>query len=332
MARSENQKKKLFKLLWLFINETDEAHGISMKEIIEGLEREGIKAERKSIYDDLLTLSELGFDIITLPGKPPKYTLSTRPFELAELKMLVDSVEASKFITREQSREIIGKLKKYAGKYHAHELSRQVYVEDRIKTPNALSIENIDLIHKAINQSSSISFHYFDYTKEKKRVFRHNGKRYVVSPEALVLSDENYYLVAYDGEAKTNKNFRVDKMVDIEITGSPRDSAVTLNRFNSAEYSRKIFGMYGGEDQLVTLECREHLAGVIIDRFGTDSTFFPTDFGFKVSVRVMVSPNFFAWILSFGEDMRILAPDTVRGELADRIFRIRNYYVGEKNK
>ena len=326
MARSENQKKKLFRLLEIFINDTDESHGVSMKEIIERLERDGIRAERKSIYDDIMTLSELGFDIITLPEKPPKYTLLSRPFELAELKMLVDSVEASKFITREQSREIIGKLKKYAGKYHSHELSRQVYVEDRVKTPNTLSIENIDLIHKAINASSVIRFHYFDYTREKKRIFRHGGKLYKVSPEALVLSDENYYLVAYDAEAETHKNFRVDKMVDIELTGEPRDAAVTSNRFNSAEYSRKIFGMYGGEEALVTLECREHLAGVIIDRFGTDSSFFSTDFGFKTSVRVMVSPNFFAWVLSFGEDMRILAPKAVRDNLAQRLTRICDYY------
>ena len=329
MARSENQKKKLFKLLEIFIKETDESHGVSMREIIDLLEAEGISAERKSIYDDILTLGELGFDIITLPEKPPKYTLLTRPFEFAELKMLVDSVESSKYITREQSRQIITKLKGYAGKYHSHELSRQVYVEDRIKTANALSIENIDLLHKAINTNRAITFCYFDYTKEKKKVFRHGGERYSVSPVALLLSDENYYLIAYDEVAGKNKNFRVDKMAKIEISAEKRSEAVTNTRFNPAEYSRKVFGMYGGREELVTLECREHLAGVIIDRFGEDNSFFPTEFGFRVSLRVMLSPNFYAWVLSFGEDMRILGPESVKDEMCERLSRISSYYGTE---
>ena len=329
MPRSENQKKKLFKLLEIFIKETDESHGVSMREIIDMLEAEGISAERKSIYDDILTLGELGFDITTLPEKPPKYTLLSRPFEFAELKMLVDSVESSKYITREQSRQIIAKLKGYAGKYRAHELSRQVYVEDRIKTANALSIENIDLLHKAINTNRKITFCYFDYTREKKKVFRHGGERYSVSPVALLLSDENYYLIAYDESVGKNKNFRVDKMAKIEISQEKRNEAVTNTRFNPAEYSRKVFGMYGGREELVTLECREHLAGVIIDRFGEDNSFFSTEFGFRVSLRVMLSPNFYAWVLSFGEDMRILGPQPVKDELCERISRIREYYGTE---
>lgn len=326
MARRENQKKKLFALLGIFIKNTDESHGISMSEIIDSLESEGISAERKSVYDDILTLGELGYDIITLPTRPTKYTLVNRPFTLAELKILVDSVEASRFVTREQSREIIAKLREYAGKYHAHELSRQVYVEERIKTENSLSLENIDKIHRAINENSKITFRYFEYTKEKKPIYRHGGKRYVVSPKALILSEENYYLIAYESESEMNKNFRVDKMTDIEVISEKRERIVSDSRFNPAEYSKRSFAMYGGTEELVSLECRERLAGVIIDRFGKEISFFPTDFGFRVAVRVILSPTFFAWVMGFGGDMRVLSPMSVREELLMRLDEVKKTY------
>ena len=330
MPRSEKQKQKLIRLLEIFIKDTDQTHGISMAEILEKLSSYGISAERKSIYDDIATLGELGFDIVILPEKPPKYTLAKRPFEFAELKMLVDAVETSKFITRERSKELIEKLRAYAGKSERAELRRLVYVEDRIKTENDFSVENIDHIHKAINANKRITFRYFDYTGDKKRIFRHDGKRYEVSPASLVLSDDNYYLVAYDADAKTNKNFRVDKMSDIIITEEKRDSEVTGERFNPAEYKRKVFGMYGGKEELVTLGFSEHLAGVIIDRFGKNETFFKTKEGFKVSVRVMLSPNFYGWVLGFGKDMQILSPEWVKKELFERLEEVKEAYGVQK--
>ena len=326
MPRQENQKRKLFSLLKIFINETDESHGLSMSEIIEKLASDGISAERKSIYDDILTLGEIGFSVVTLPERPPKYTLAERPFELAELKMLVDSVESSRFITRARSRELIAKLKAYAGKYHAHELSRQVYVEDRVKTENSASLDTVDLIHRAINRGQRISFFYFDYTKRKRKIYRRDGKRYVASPASLILSDGNYYLVGYDSEASAYKNFRVDKMAEPKLEDEKMDARMVGERFNPAEYSRKIFGMYGGREELVTLECREHLAGVIIDRFGSEPSFFPTDFGFRVSVRVMISPTFYAWLLGFGKDMRLLSPESAVEGLKISLKETLDYY------
>ena len=315
MARAEKQKQKLIRLLQIFIRETDESHGIS---IISLLSDYGITAERKSIYDDLMTLTEMGFDIITLPTRPPKYSLGKRPFEIAELKMLTDAAASSRFITAEKSRDLIQKLRGFAGKYHSGELSRQVYVEDRVKTMNDASIENIDKIHAAINAGVKITFKYFDYTSDKRRAFRHGGAAYLVSPMALIRSDDNYYLVGYDSRDEKSKNFRVDKMAELTVSAEAKDEAACA-RFNPAEYSNKIFGMYGGREELVTLECRERLAGVIIDRFGMQNTFIKTEFGFRVSLRVMLSPNFFAWVLGFGKDMRILAPVAVREELLERL-------------
>ncbi|MBO5101829.1 MAG: WYL domain-containing protein [Clostridia bacterium] len=326
MARSERQKEKLYRLIEIFMRETDDTSGLTVKEIISALSEYGIKAERKSIYDDLLTLGELGFDIVTLPKRPPEYTLANRLFSLAELKLLTDAVESSRFVSREKSREIIDKLRLFAGKRRSGELSRQVYVEDRVKSIDGYSFDNIDLIHKAINGNKKISFGYFDYTVSKKRELRHGGKRYVVSPISLIMSDGNYYLVAYDSEAEINKNFRVDKISEPRLTGEARDRRSLEERFNPAKYSQRIFGMYGGREELVTLECREHLAGVIIDRFGDGYSFIPTDFGFSVAIRVMVSPNFFAWVLGFGKDMRILRPDAVREEMVKRLAEISEIY------
>ncbi len=319
MARSEKQKQKLFRLLEILMRESDESHGLSMPEIISALSEYGITAERKSIYDDIITLGELGFDIITLPTRPPKYSLASRPFEISELKMLADAVASSKFITTEKSRELIDKLRTFAGKYRAGELSRQVYVEDRVKTMNDFSVENIELVNRAINENKKINFRYFDYGVNKARIFRHDGLKYLATPLSLIRNDENYYLVAFDEREGVNKNFRIDKMSDVTLTDEPRNKACLESRFNPAEYSNKVFGMYGGREELVTLECRERLSGVIIDRFGRENSFIKTEFGFRVSLRVMISPNFFAWVLGFGKDMRIIAPEAVRAEMLLRL-------------
>lgn len=319
MARSEKQKQKLIRLIEILMRESDASHGLSMPEIISALAEYGITAERKSIYDDIITLGEMGFDVITLPTRPPKYTLASRHFEISELKMLADAVASSKFITAEKSRALIDKLRVFAGKYRAGELSRQVYVEDRVKTMNDLGIENVEHINKAINENKKITFRYFDYGVDKQRVYRHNGQIYIVTPLSLVRNEDNYYLVAFDERESLNKNFRIDKMADVTVTDEPRDKACLESRFNPAEYSNKVFGMYGGREELVTLECRERLSGVIIDRFGRENSLIKTDFGFKVSLRVMISPNFFAWVLGFGKDMRIIAPAAVKEEMLQRL-------------
>lgn len=326
MPKNEKQKQKLFRLLEIFMRETDAEHGISMAEIIAYLNDYGICAERKSIYDDISALGELGFSISHNSEKPPKYMLDTGIFELAELKMLVDAVQSSKFITAGKSREIIEKLSLFASRRQSRELSRQVYVEDRVKTLNSASIYSIDAIHTAINEGRQLSFKYFDYNGEKKKVFRRDGAAYRVSPCALLWDDEKYYLVAYDEDVGIRKNFRVDKMQDARPVDSLKISDGALDGFKAADYSRKIFGMYGGREELVTLECREKLAGAVIDRFGTDPVFIKTDFGFKLSIRVMVSPTFFAWVLGFGEDMRIIAPDSVKCELYSTLRKIMSHY------
>jgi len=326
MPRSENQKHKLIRLLQILMRETDEESGLTVNEIISRLAEYGINAERKSIYNDFIALEEIGFSVIKLYGNPPEYTLGERIFELAELKMLVDAVESSKFITAEKSRDIIEKLRIFAGKSGAGELSRQVYVEDRVKTENSGVLYTVDSIHRAINESKQIEFAYFDYTANKKKVLRHGGEKYKVSPKSLVWSEENYYLVAYDERAGLLKNFRVDKMQKTEISEDFCSLVADSYKLNPADYSRKIFGMYGGREELVTIEARERLAGVIIDRFGTSPTFIKTDFGFRVSLKVMVSPTFFSWVMGFGADMRIISPSYVREQMINTLREISKNY------
>ena len=319
MARAENGKHKLIRLLQILNDRTDEDKGLTMNEIIAALSEYGIKAERKSIYDDLLTLEELGFATEKLPTRPPEYTLAERIFELPELKLLVDAVGASKFITAEYSSKIIDKLKSFAGAHRRGELSRQVYVEGRAKTMNKATIYTIDTIHEAINKGRQITFKYFDFDRAKRRILRHGGELYRVSPIALIWNSENYYLVAFDEKSGARRNYRVDKMLELSLTEEPRSAEATLESFNSADYTQKIFGMYGGREELVSLECAESLAGVMIDRFGTDPTFHKTENGFRFSARVMVSPNFFAWVMSFGSQVKILSPEWVRDKYLEEL-------------
>ena len=327
MAKRENQKQKLFRLIEILMRETDEDHGLSMNDIISRLGEYGISAERTSIYDDFLTLEELGFYVSHTATKPPKYKLETKIFEIAELKMLVDAIQSSKFITAKKSREIIGKLELFAGVHRSRELSRQVYVEDRIKTANAATVYSVDAIHTAVNGGKKLTFKYFDFDGQKKKVYRHGGEPYTVTPCTLIWDDSKYYLVAYDEQAEMIKNFRVDKMQDVTLLDEPSIHNNTIDRFNPADYSRKIFGMYGGTEEMVTLECREKLAGQVIDRFGLEPVFHKTAFGFKFSTRVMVSPTFFAWVLEYGEDMRILSPESVRCEFTRKLREIAKNYI-----
>lgn len=311
MARSEKQKQKLFRLLEILFRFTDDEHGLTMSEIISALGEYGITAERKSIYYDFDTLAELGFSVEKLPTRPTSYYLSNRIFELAELKLLVDAIQSSKFITVDYSKKLIGKLSLFAGGHGAGALSRAVHVEGRAKTLNKSTIYTIDAIHTAINENRKITFQYFDYNGKKEKVLKRSGEPYTVSPASLAWSDENYYLVGIDERGGIIKNFRVDKMQNLSLLDEARVPSANIN-FNSAEYSQKIFGMYGGEETAVTLECDESLAGVIIDRFGAEHTFIKTDKGFRVTLRVMVSPNFFAWVSGFGEKIEIIKPESVR--------------------
>lgn len=328
MAKVSNQKLKILYLLKILMEKTDETHSVTMQEIIEQLKRYGITAERKSIYNDIESLRQYGIDIIgTQENQTYHYHIGNRQFELAELKLLVDSVQAAKFITAKKSNELIKKIEGFASEHEAKQLHRQVYVAERIKTGNENIYYNVDIIHAAIAENSQIVFHYFQWNVDKEMVFRKNGELYRVSPWALSWDDENYYMIAYDKEENKIKHFRVDKMLHIEMTRKRREGWDMFREFDIAIYAKKMFGMFGGEEQTVKIECHNRLAGVIIDRFGRDVTLHKTDKEhFTVNVKVAVSNQFLAWVIALGEGARIVGPESVVKQVNEEIDRLIRQY------
>ena len=329
MPRSDKQKLKLMYLIKLFEERTDVSHGLSMTDIIEALSEEGITAERKSIYADISALNEFGFDIVKdNEGKACVYKLVERDFEIAELKLLVDAVQSSKFITESKSNKLIKKIEGLASNNEAKSLHRQVYVANRIKTTNESVYYNVDDIQKAIAENHKVSFQYFQWNPNKEKELRHNGMRYEISPWALTWDDENYYMVGYDSKERKIKHYRVDKMLKIEIMAdSKREGKALFKDMDMAVYSKKIFGMFGGVEETVVLECKNGISGVIIDRFGTEVDIIKraTD-SFTVRVNVQISPQFLGWVFSLGENIKIISPDSVIKRMRDEITRIQGIY------
>lgn len=313
MAKGSNQKMKIIYLMQLFTEKTDATHYITMVEILNYLSSNDISAERKSIYSDIESLKHFGFDIKGFQEKGTYYYhLVNRKFELAELKLLVDAVQSSKFITAKKSNELIKKIGSFASVYESKELQRQVYVSNRIKTMNESIYYNVDQLHEAINTNKKITFQYSAWTVDKKIKLKNGGALYHISPWALMWDNENYYMVAYDSEEEKIKHFRVDKMLKITLTENERDGKEQFKKFDMAVYAKKMFGMFGGTEENVRLECKNYLVGVIIDRFGKDTMIIPTDGErFRINVDVEVSQQFLAWVIGLGEGAKILSPEHV---------------------
>lgn len=328
MPRGTNQKFKLYRLAQIMLEKTDEEHYITMPEIMAELARYDITADRKSIYTDLKDLEEFGIEVQGEPaGNRYHYHVVSRAFELPEMKLLVDAIQSSKFITEKKTNELIKKLEALVSKHEAMQLQRQVYVTGRIKTMNESVYYNVDAIHNAITEDKMISFHYFQWNVNKEMELRHDGAVYHISPWGLSWDDENYYMVGYDSVAGKIKHYRVDKMLHIELSDEKREGKEHFKKLNMAEYSKKSFGMYGGEEHRVKLLVANHLAGVIIDRFGKDAMMHPYDENhFTVNVDVRVSGPFLGWIMSLGEGVKILSPDVVVEQMKKEIQRLMKQY------
>lgn len=312
MPKSYNQKLKLLYLMQMLSERTDEEHLLSMSDILRELDRYGITAERKSIYDDIRALQDYGMDILLTPGKSGGYYLASRDFELPELKLLVDAVQSSKFITKKKSRELIGKLEKLVSRQDAKQLNRQVVVTNRNKTVNENIYYNVDMIYNGIAQNVKIRFQYFEWTISKEMKLRKDGDYYEVSPWILTWDDENYYLIAYDEEAGIIKHFRVDKILRIALTDKARTGKEQFEHFDIAGYSNKTFGMFAGEEETVTLLCENRLIGIIIDRFGQEVNVRKADEEhFKARIHVALSPQFYGWLCGLGAQICIVEPNTV---------------------
>lgn len=328
MAKSENQKQKILVLLDLFKSKTDEEHGVTTSDIIDYLAEHGIKAERKTVYADLNTLKEYGYEI----SKEKKdgnyyYTLLDRDFQLPELKLLVDAVQASKFISAKKSSELIKKIENLASVYQAKQLQRQVFVSNRIKTNYENVYYNVDELNLAINENRKIKFDYYEWNLSKEMVLRKNGHKNDISPWSLAWDDENYYLVAFDGNSGIIKHYRVDKMRKIEILDEARDGREEFEEFDVAKYAKKVFGMFTGDEQRVKIQFANKLIGVVIDRFGQDIMIIPKGVDqFVVNVNVKVSNMFLGWIIGLGDGAKILEPESVVDEVKQITERLKEQY------
>ena len=323
-----HQKLKILYLMKILLEKTDETHSITMTEILESLEAYGVSAERKSVYSDIENLRLYGLDIIgEKEDKAFSYRVVSRQFELAELKLLVDSIQAARFITAKKSNELIKKLEGLASKYEASQLQRQVYTAERIKTSNESIFYNVDTLHQAIASNAQISFQYFNWDVNKKQVLRKDGALYKVSPWALSWDDENYYLIAFDSAEDKIKHFRVDKMLRIELLSDRREGKLSFQRFDMGAYAKKMFGMFSGEEETVKILCRNELAGVMIDRFGKDVMLVKVDAEhFYVNVKVAVSRQFLAWVIALGDGAKIIGPESVVLEVKKEIERLVGQY------
>lgn len=320
MTKNANQKLKLLYLYQILLEKTDDAHYLSMDEILAALARNGIEAERKSVYNDLAALQTFGLDVELQRGRGGGYYVASRDFELPELKLLVDAVQSSRFITLKKSNELIKKVESLASEPQAHALQRQVYVSGRVKTMNESIYYNIDKLHTGISEGRQITFRYFEWvvdfgaSERIQKRYRKDGSQYQVSPWALTWDDDNYYLVAHDSASDTLRHYRVDKMDRIAVTELPREGRQHFKEhFDVGAYTRKVFGMFSGKEKTVSLHCENRFIGVIRDRFGADIFLHKLDEEhFSVNVSVAVSPHFFSWVFGLGGAVRIAGPEDVR--------------------
>lgn len=312
-------------------NETDDDHGLTVEELSRLLGDCGVKADRKTLYTDFEDLRHFGIDIIQeRVGRNWYYHLGSRDFELPELKLLVDSVQSSKFITERKSRALIKKLESQVSRYEAQHLHRQVLISGRVKSMNESSYYHVDMIHEAINQGKQVRFQYFQWNLKKEPELRHGGEWYRVSPWALMWDDENYYLVGFDSRTQQIRHYRVDKMLKLSVTDVDREGAEAFRDFDTAAYSKRIFGMFSGEEKKVTLEVRNELVGVILDRFGKEILISIVDpKHFSVNVDVAVSRQFLGWIIALGDGVRITGPEEVVSLMREETKRLVSQYEEE---
>ncbi|MEZ3487965.1 MAG: transcriptional regulator [Lachnospiraceae bacterium] len=326
MAVSQVKLRTLY-IMKMLLEKTDEKYTMSAADIDRALRDYGMSADRKTVYNDIETLKRFGMDILQVKGTNVGYYIGRRKFELPELKLLVDAVQASKFISRKKSEELIRKLESLASEHEARQLQRNVFIYNRPKTGNETIYYNVDQIHTAILGNRQIQYQYAEWTVRKELRPRKNGAVYTVSPWALTWDDANYYLIAYDEEADCMKHYRVDKMQHASVTGKERIGREKFRDFDLAEFSKKTFSMYGGHDEEVTLQCRNELAGVILDRFGTEVIVIPAnDEEFRVRVLAAVSPQFFGWVTGIGSGLRIAGPGHVRKEYREYLKKIMQEY------
>ncbi len=341
MAKKSDQKLKLLYIMQLLVNESEEDHPVTMRRIIDHLDSLGIKAERKSIYDDIRALQEFGMDILLTRGPSSGYYLASRVLELHELKVLSDAVLSSRFLTTKKTRELTDKLSTLTTLSRRKELKRRVHVMRRLKSSNEQIYYNIDGIQMGLNKQRPISFYYTEWVIEKSqsrvkyyRRRRHDNKLYVAYPIEVIWDDENYYLLAKMTGELGHRTFRVDRMENISVLDDVEDNEgkQAAARFDPASYSNSVFDMYDGRERNLRLSFHESMLQVILDRFGEDIFIEAAEEPdwYQTTQVIRVSDRFYGWLLAFDDQVRLVGPDEDVKELASFLKRVSSpYKIGE---
>lgn len=312
MPKSNNQKMKQLYLLKLLWEKSDEEHPIAMSDILHYLENNDIAAERKSIYNDIQSLIDFGFDINLRKGPGGGYYIGDRGFELAELKILTDSVQASRFLSDKKTRSLMGKLSTLCSEDQARQLRRQNLLSNSAHAAEEGIFYIVDAIHRAINDDRIIAFYYFDLDEHKQKQYRYGGHHMKTSPVALVWDDENYYLVAWDSKYQTVRNYRVDRMEDVIVTEEERHDKDKIGAIDLKDYTSVNFSMFSGKRTTVSLVFEKELVGVMIDRFGKDLTIYPSGDGrLVIHPEIAVSTQFFGWLFGLEGKATVTGPAEV---------------------
>lgn len=309
MPKSDNQKLKIFYILDYLQKNSRADHPVRATELMEMLNHHDIRCERKTVYSDIAALQDYGVDIISIPGKNGGYYIASRNFELPELKLLIDAVQSSRFLTEKKSRELIEKLCKECSVHDAKLVRRDVLVSGRVKSMNETIYYNVDAIQEAIAQNVQIVFRYFDWNLDGSRKYRE--KPYVASPYGLCQDNENCYLLGYSDRHGIT-SYRVDRMADIKLSDDARIPCPELTGKNLIEYANRLFQMFSGEAVDVKMRFHRSLVNVVVDRFGRDIMLIPDGADhFVFTSRVEVSPLFLSWVIGFGNKAKIIYPQSV---------------------
>lgn len=324
MARGENQKLKLLYLKQFFEEKTDEDHPATMPEILAYLHARGVEAERKSIYTDLDALSDFGMDV-RKDERGKSYQWFDREFELPEVKLIIDSVASSKFLSEKKSDALIKKLGTLCSEHQRKELRRQVRVMGRAKSMNNSVLINVDQLHAAIAANTTVRFKYFHYNQKMERVYSRKGEVYEVSPWALLYDNDNYYLYAFvDDDFRI---YRVDRMASVEQGKNRRQGKEQFEKKDMAAYSKSTFGMFNGQEERVEMVFHNRMMDVVIDKFGKEVWLEKVDdWHFKISVPVAVSPQFFAWVFGLGNYVTITGPEHVKQQMKEMLEEVHKRY------
>lgn len=313
-----SKKNRLLHILKFLHRNTDDNHYATANEIVEHLQTLGTDVNRRTVINDISLLSEYGIDIVETKSTQNRYQIASRIFELSELKLLVDAVQSSRFITEAQSKTIIDKLTSLTSKYNAKELNRSLYVDKRVKPINEIVLYTIDLIQECITNKKPIAFQYYCYNVKKERILKHNGQVYEVSPYDLIWNEDSYYVIGFSFSHAKVVKFRVDRIHNPQIVETiymPKP-----NTYNISKYSKEVFQMYDGKTYVIKLKCKNYLMNTIIDRFGEDVKTEPYDIKhFIAIIEISVSPTFYSWLFTFSDEITIISPTEVQEEYKNKL-------------